>query len=170
MSFKTALTKLTKANAIDVSSNHVAYIQLVMDNCAKALQSVKSEADAATNVTTLTALIEASFPVDLLDTWMAECEALIKHQKKGPATTPPTTSTASTSVPPSTPDSDDEATGPRRLPTYKLPPNIPMFMADGRTCEEWFFVFENALRTNSIPYAVTLSILSTFLKGTALHL
>jgi len=170
MSFKTALTKLTKANAIDVSSNHVAYIQLVMDNCAKALQSVKSEADAATNVTTLTALIEASFPVDLLDTWMAECEALIKHQKKGPATTPPTTSTASTSVPPSTPDSDDEATGPRRLPTYKLPPNIPMFMAEGRTCEEWFFVFENALRTNSIPYAVTLSILSTFLKGTALHL
>ena len=43
-------------------------------------------------------------------------------------------------------------------------------MADGRTCEEWFFVFENALLTNSIPYTVTLSILSTFLKGTALHL
>jgi hypothetical protein len=45
-----------------------------------------------------------------------------------------------------------------------------MFMADGRTCEEWFFVFHNALRTNSIPYTVTLSILSTFLKGTQLHL
>jgi hypothetical protein len=46
MSFKTALTKLTKANAIDVSSNHIAYIQLVIDNCAKALQAVKSETDA----------------------------------------------------------------------------------------------------------------------------
>ena len=44
------------------------------------------------------------------------------------------------------------------------------FMADGRTCEEWFFVFENALHANSIPPTVILSILSTFLKGTALHL
>jgi hypothetical protein len=92
---------LTKANAIDVSSNHVAYIQLVIDNCAKALQAVKSETDAATNVTTLTALIENSFPIDLLDTWMRECEALTYQQKKGP--TPPSTATGSTSttVPPS---------------------------------------------------------------------
>jgi hypothetical protein len=93
MSFKTALSKLTKANTFDVSSNHVAYIQLVIDNCAKALQAVKSETDAATNVTTLTALIENSFPIDLLDTWMRECEALTKQQKKGP--TPPSTATGS---------------------------------------------------------------------------
>jgi hypothetical protein len=170
MSFKTALTKLTKANAIDVSSNHVAYVQLVMENCAKALQAVKSETDASANVATLTALIESSFPIDLLDTWMKECEALIKQPKKSTTPSSTATGTTCTSVSPSTPDSDDEATGPRRPASYKLPPNVPMFMADGRTCEEWFFVFENALLTNSIPYTVTLSILSTFLKGTALHL
>jgi len=43
-----------------------------------------------------------------------------------------------------------------------------MFMADGRTCDEW--CYENALSSNSIPYGVILPILSTFLKGTALHL
>jgi hypothetical protein len=123
MSFKTAFTKLTKANAIDVSSNHVAYVQLVMDNCAKVLQAVKTETDATTNVATLTELIESSFPVDLLEIWMKECEALIKQPKKIP--TPSTTATGTTgiSVYPSTPDSDYEATGPRRPPSYKLPPN-----------------------------------------------
>jgi hypothetical protein len=148
MSFKTALTKLTKANA---SSNHVAYVHLVMENCAKALQAVKSETDASANVATLTALIESSFPIDLLDTWMKECEALIKQPKKSTTQSSTATGTTCTSVSPSTPDSDDEATGPRRPASYKLPPNVPMFMADGRTCEELFFVFENALLTNSIP-------------------
>jgi hypothetical protein len=94
MSFKTALTKLTKVNAIDVSSIHVAYYQLVMNNCAKALQAVKNETDAATNVATLTALIVSSSPVDLLDTKMNKCEALIKQPKK--STTPSTTATGAT--------------------------------------------------------------------------
>ena len=89
-------------------------------------------------------------------------EDLIKQPKKNTTASTPATGTTGTSVSPSTPDSEDEATGPRRPPSYKLPPYLPMFIADGRTCEEWFFVFENALRTNSIPYTVTLSILSTF--------
>jgi hypothetical protein len=35
--------------------------------------------------------------------------------------------------------------------SYKLPHNTPMFMADGCTCDDWFFVFENALDTSGIP-------------------
>jgi hypothetical protein len=73
---------------------------------------------------------------------MKECEALIKQPKKSTTPSSTATGTTCTSVSPSTPDSDDEATGPRRPASYKLPPNVPMFMADGRTCEEWFFVFE----------------------------
>ncbi len=34
---------------------------------------------------------------------------------------------------------------------YKLPCNTPMFMAGGRTCNDWFFVIENALDTGGIP-------------------
>jgi hypothetical protein len=67
-------------------------------------------------------------------------------------------------------ESEDENNDSRRYKAYKLPPNVPMFMADGRSCDEWFFVFENALNSNSTPYHVVLPILSTFLKGTALHL
>jgi hypothetical protein len=78
---------------------------------------------------------------------MKECEALIKQPKKSTTLSTTATGTTGTSVSPSTPESDDEATGPRRPASYKLLPNVTMFIADGRTCEEWFFVFENALRT-----------------------
>ena len=53
---------------------------------------------------------------------------------------------------------------------YKLPPNTPMFMADNMSCEDWFFVVENALKTSHIPVDFVLPVLSPFFKGKALHL
>ncbi len=43
-------------------------------------------------------------------------------------------------------------------------------MADGRTCVDWFFVFENALDTSGIPDDMILPLLSTLVKDTALQL
>jgi hypothetical protein len=45
-----------------------------------------------------------------------------------------------------------------------------MFMADGRTCDDWFFVFENALDTSGIPDDMILPHLSNLVKDTALQL
>jgi hypothetical protein len=45
-----------------------------------------------------------------------------------------------------------------------------MFMADGRTCDDWFFVFENALDTSGIPYDMLLPLARNFVKDTALQL
>jgi len=53
---------------------------------------------------------------------------------------------------------------------YKLPPNTPMFMADGRTCDDWFFVFENAIQASSVPDHMILPLLSSYVTGTALQL
>jgi len=53
---------------------------------------------------------------------------------------------------------------------YKLPPNTPMFMADGRTCDDWLFVFENALQASSVPDHMILPLLSSYVTGTALQL
>jgi hypothetical protein len=52
----------------------------------------------------------------------------------------------------------------------KLPHSTAMFMADGRTCDDWFFVFENALDTSGIPDDMILSLLSNLVKDTALQL
>jgi hypothetical protein len=54
--------------------------------------------------------------------------------------------------------------------SYKLPHNTPMFMADGRTCDDWFFVLENALDTSGIPNEMILPFLSNLVKDTALQL
>jgi hypothetical protein len=35
--------------------------------------------------------------------------------------------------------------------SYKLPHNTPIFMADGPSYDDWFFIFENALDTSGIP-------------------
>ena len=169
MSFKTAFTKLNKVNVIEVATNHVAYVNDVMDTFNQALEAISSETDNAINVATLRKAITTLFPSDLLDTWMHKCDALIKN-KTTPSVATLSTGTTSTTVATTTPEPDDDEIGFRRPHSYKLPPNVPMFMADGRTCEEWCFVFENALTANSIPPPVILSILSTFLKGTALHL
>jgi len=53
---------------------------------------------------------------------------------------------------------------------YKLPPNTPMFMADGRTCDDWFFVFENAIQASDVPDHMILPLLSSYVTGTALQL
>jgi DNA mismatch repair protein MutS2 len=47
-----------------------------------------------------------------------------KQPKKSTTPSSTATGTTCTSVSPSTPDSDDEATGPRRPASYKLPPNF----------------------------------------------
>jgi hypothetical protein len=52
---------------------------------------------------------------------------------------------------------------------YKLPPNTP-FMADGRTCDDWFFVFENAIQASETPDHMILPLLSSYVTGTALQL
>jgi len=75
MSFKTAFTKLTKANVIEVATNHVAYVNDVMDTFNQALEAISSETDNAINVATLRKAITTLFPSDLLDTWMHECDA-----------------------------------------------------------------------------------------------
>jgi hypothetical protein len=54
--------------------------------------------------------------------------------------------------------------------SYKLPHKTPMFMPDGRTCDDWFFVFENALDTSGIPDDMHLPLLSNLVKDTALQL
>ncbi len=166
MSFKTAFTKLNKVNVIEVATNHVAYVHDVMDTFNQALVAISSETENAVNVATLRTAITAMFPSDLLDTWMHECDALIKN-KTTPSVASLSTDTTSTTVLTTTPHPDDDEIGFRRPHSYKLPPNVPMFTADGHTCEECFFVFKNALHANSIPPTVILSILSTFLKGTA---
>lgn len=53
---------------------------------------------------------------------------------------------------------------------YKLPPNTPMFMADNMSCEDWFFIVENALKSSHIPIDFILPVMSPLFKGTALHL
>ena len=53
MSFKTAFTKLTKANVIEIATNHVDYIHDVMENFAQALNAISTEADDKVNVVTL---------------------------------------------------------------------------------------------------------------------
>jgi hypothetical protein len=45
-----------------------------------------------------------------------------------------------------------------------------MFMADGRTCDDWFSVFENALDTSGKPVDMILPLLSNLVKDTALQL
>jgi hypothetical protein len=44
-----------------------------------------------------------------------------------------------------------------------------MFMADGRTCEEFFFVFENAIQASDVPDHMILRLLSSYVTGTALQ-
>jgi hypothetical protein len=45
-----------------------------------------------------------------------------------------------------------------------------MFMADGRTCDDWFFVFENAIQASDVPDHMILPLLSSYVTGTALQL
>jgi hypothetical protein len=103
MSFKAAFTKLTKANVIEVATNHVAYVNDVMDTFIQALEAITSETDNAVNVTTLRTAITALFPIDLLDTWMHECDALIKN-KTTPSVATLSTGTTSTTVATTTPE------------------------------------------------------------------
>jgi hypothetical protein len=101
----------------------------------------------------LTETVTNAFPLDLLDTWLAESQTLVEAKTTQKITqtislSAPTTSTTTSNLPlinaPVLADqlikseSDDEEHAPRRYKAYKLPPNVPMFMADGRTCDEWF--------------------------------
>ena len=192
MSFKGLFTKLTKNQLIDVATSHVDLVLQVDASFKQALLDVGTATDDETKLEILTQIIKNAFGKDLLKRLLAESQALVKASRTkastaeaatltttktsiGTTSTPLTSGTAPVTaivVSPKTvkPDSDDEEEDPRRSKAYKLPPNIPMFMAEGLTCDEWFFVFENALSSNSIPNHVVLPILSTFLKGTALHL
>ncbi len=84
--------------------------------------------------------ITTLFPSDLLYAWMHECDALVKNKTTTSVATR-STGTTSTTVAIHTADPDDDEICFRRQHSYKLPPNVAMFMADGRTCEEWFFCF-----------------------------
>jgi hypothetical protein len=146
------------------------------------LLDVDAAADSEDKLAILTQIVTNAFPLDLVTTWLAESQALVETKKKQtiipPTSSAPTTSTKVSNLPASSAtvltnpsvksESEDENNDSRRYKAYKLPPNVPMFMADGRTCDEWFFVFENALNSNSIPFHVVLPIVSTFLK--ILHL
>jgi hypothetical protein len=54
--------------------------------------------------------------------------------------------------------------------SYKLPTNTPMFMAYGRSCDDWFFVFENAIESSGIPDDMILPLVANYVNGTALQL
>ena len=53
---------------------------------------------------------------------------------------------------------------------YKLPPGTPMFMAEGRSCDDWFFCIDNQLYASGIPDEIVLPLLSNYVNGTALQL
>ncbi len=43
-------------------------------------------------------------------------------------------------------------------------------MADGRSCDDWFFVFENAIESSVIPDDMILPLAANYVSGTALQL
>ena len=53
---------------------------------------------------------------------------------------------------------------------YKLPPGTPMFMAEGRSCDDWFFCIDNQLYASGIPDEIVLPLLRNYVNTTALQL
>ena len=45
-----------------------------------------------------------------------------------------------------------------------------MFMAEGRSCDDWFFCIDNQLYASGIPDEIVLPLLSNYVNGTALQL
>lgn len=178
MSFRTVFHQIYKKQLVEVAASHVDFVRAVDASFKQALIDVNAATELEDKLAILTETVTNAFPLDLLDTWLAESQTLVEAKTTQKITQPisssaPTTSTTTSNVPSITApilaeqsiksESDDEEHAPRRYKAYKLPPNVPMFMADGRTCDEWFFVFENALSSNSILYGVILPILSTLL-------
>ena len=190
MSFQTTLQKLTKANLVQVAVSHIGYVDKMLKSITSALEDADKQADDVSKYTFLATALTNLMDPDLLTQWLDESKALLQYDESKPvqmgtASTAATTSAITAKLPASlskltstasvkkSASADDSGSDfesgmsfQNRPIAYKLPPNVPMFMADGRTCEEWFFVFQ----TSSIPKTVILPILSTFLKGTALHL
>ena len=66
---------------------------------------------------------------------------------------------------------DDDAYSALARPTiYKLPANTPIFQAKGVSVDEWFYVMEQALELANIPRSKVLSLVSSYVTGTALQL
>jgi hypothetical protein len=54
--------------------------------------------------------------------------------------------------------------------SLKLPPNTPMLMADGRSCDDGFFVFDNAIVSSGIPDDMILPLVANYVNVSALQL
>jgi hypothetical protein len=160
------------------------------------LISVTAEAgtDYKTGFTTLVSSVQKLVEPDILNSWINNLTQLPKLVRgKGPAHTDtkiPTKLDPSQPAPSTsafklvrTDDDDksldaeleshsghDSTTSFSNNRQYKLHPNTPMFMANGHTCDDWFFIFESQLDACRIPEDMILTVLSNYVSGTALQL